>query len=56
MTGNGAEIDTHRLLLRLPEVTDAQALMEIHQDPEVLAQGLVTLTAPPGGIEVALRN
>ena len=30
--------------------------MEIHQDPQVLAQGLVTLTSPPGGIEVALRN
>lgn len=30
--------------------------MEIHQDPEVLAQGLVTLTSAPGGIEVAVRN
>ena len=30
--------------------------MEIHQDPEVLERGLVTLTAPPGGIDVALRN
>ena len=49
-------IETTRLLMRLPEATDAQALMEIHQDPEVLAQGLVTLTAPPGGIDVALRN
>jgi RimJ/RimL family protein N-acetyltransferase len=49
-------IETSRLLLRLPEAADAQALMEIHQDPEVLAQGLVTLTAPPGGIDVALRN
>src|SRR5207248_7328665 len=49
-------IETSRLLLRLPEAADAQALMEIHQDPEVLEQGLVTLTAPPGGIEVALRN
>ena len=49
-------IETQRLLLRLPEAPDAQALMEIHLDPEVLAQGLVTLTAPPGGIDVALRN
>lgn len=49
-------IETRRLFLRLPEPADAQALMEIHLDPEVLAQGLVTLTAPPGGIDVALRN
>jgi RimJ/RimL family protein N-acetyltransferase len=57
-------IETTRLLLRLPEAADAQALMEIHLDPEVLAQGLVTLTveglvtltAPPGGIDLALRN
>lgn len=49
-------IETTRLLLRLPEAADAQALMEIHQDPEVLEQGLVTLTAPPGGIELSLRN
>ena len=42
--------------MRPPEVADARALMEIHQDPEVLARGLVTLTSPPGGIEVALRN
>ena len=49
-------IETTRLLLRLPEAADAQALMEIHQDPEVLEQGLVTLTAPPGGLDVALRN
>src|SRR5690349_11840204 len=49
-------IETTRLLLRLPETEDAQALMEIHLDPEVLAQGLVTLTGPPGGIDVAFRN
>jgi RimJ/RimL family protein N-acetyltransferase len=49
-------IKTTRLLLRLPADVDAQALMEIHQDPEVLEKGLVTLTAPPGGIDVALRN
>jgi [ribosomal protein S5]-alanine N-acetyltransferase len=52
----GPVIETTRLLMRLPEAADAQALMEIHQDPEVLEQGLVTLTAPPGGIESALRN
>jgi RimJ/RimL family protein N-acetyltransferase len=53
---NTRVIETTRLSMRLPDATDAQALMEIHQDPEVLAQGLVTLTAPPGGIDVALRN
>ena len=29
---------------------------EIHQDPEVIARKQVTLTAPPGGIEVGARN
>ena len=42
-------IETTRLLLRLPEAADAQALMEIHLDPEVLEQGLVTLIAHPTG-------
>ena len=54
--GRERMIHTSRLLLRWPEPADAQALLEIHQDPEVLEQGLVTLTAPPGGIDVALRN
>lgn len=49
-------IETRRLLLRLPEAADAQALLEIHLDPEVVEQGLVTLIGPPGGIEVAYRN
>ena len=57
-------IETIRLLLRLPEAADAQALTEIHLDPEVLAQGLVTLIdhgvvtsiPPPAGLDVALRN
>ena len=30
--------------------------MEIHQEPEVIARGQVTLTSPPGGIELAARN
>jgi RimJ/RimL family protein N-acetyltransferase len=55
-TSGDRVIETTRLLLRLPEAADAQALMEIYQDPEVLEQGGVILTAPPGGIEVALRN
>jgi RimJ/RimL family protein N-acetyltransferase len=47
-------VDTLRLRLRLPEASDALALMEIHQDPEVIKS--IMLTAPPGGITVAWRN
>ena len=53
--GQERVIETSRLLLRLPEPADARALMEIHQDPVVVAEGLVTATAPPGGIDVALQ-
>jgi RimJ/RimL family protein N-acetyltransferase len=49
-------IETKRLLLRLPIPDDAEPFVEIHQDPEVLARKQVTLTSPPGGIEVGLRN
>jgi RimJ/RimL family protein N-acetyltransferase len=64
MMGTQRDIETTRLRLRLPEAADAQALMEIHLDPEVLAQGLVTLTAdgvatstvPPRDLDVAHRN
>ena len=49
-------IETKRLLLRLPILDDAESFVEIHQDPEVLARKQVTLTSPPGGIEVGLRN
>ncbi len=48
--------ETPRLLLRLPEELDAEPFVIIHQDPEVLEKKQVTLTAPPGGIEVGLRN
>ena len=51
-----APVETTRLLLRLPVAEDAAPFLEIHQDPEVLARKLVTLTSPPGGIEVGLRN
>jgi RimJ/RimL family protein N-acetyltransferase len=47
-------IETARLTLRLPKVDDAQALMEIHQDPQVLPA--VTLAKPPGDLTVAWRN
>ncbi len=49
-------LETSRLLLRLPAVEDAESMLEIHQDPEVVASKLVTLTAPVGGIDFALRN
>jgi RimJ/RimL family protein N-acetyltransferase len=49
-------IETERLLLRLPIADDAEPFMEIHQEPEVIARGQVTLTSPPGGIELAARN
>lgn len=46
--------ETPRLRLRLPEASDAQPLLEIHQDPEVIKY--VLLGAPLGGITVAWRN
>jgi RimJ/RimL family protein N-acetyltransferase len=49
-------IQTERLVLRLPVADDAEPFVEIHQDPEVIARKQVTLTAPPGGIEVGARN
>ena len=49
-------IETERLLLRLPVADDAEPFLEIHQDPGVIARQQVTLTAPPGGIEVGARN
>ena len=49
-------IETERLLLRLPVADDAEPFMEIHQDPEVIARKQVTLTSPPGGIELGARN
>ena len=49
-------IETARLLLRLPETADARPLMEIIWDAEVVELKQVTLTEPPGGIEMAERN
>jgi RimJ/RimL family protein N-acetyltransferase len=51
-----ASIDTPRLLLRLPERADAQAFLDLHQDPEVIELKQVTLLEAPGGIDLALRN
>jgi RimJ/RimL family protein N-acetyltransferase len=49
-------IETERLLLRLPVADDADPFVGIHQDPEVIALKHVTLTSPPGGIELGARN
>jgi RimJ/RimL family protein N-acetyltransferase len=49
-------VETTRLLLRLPERADAAALLEIHQDPEVIELKQVTLLEPLGGIDLGLRN
>ena len=49
-------VDTPRLLLRLPEIDDAQAFLDIHQDPELIELKQITLTEPVGGIDLAVRN
>ena len=49
-------VETSRLLLRVPEPADAGALMDIMWDPEVVEQKQVTLLAPPGGLDLALKN
>jgi hypothetical protein len=49
-------IETARLLLRMPELTDAEALMGVLWDPEVVEQKQVTLHEPPGGLDLALKN
>src|SRR5687767_2538976 len=49
-------VETPRLVLRVPELADAQALMGIIWDPEVVEQKQVTLREPPGGLDLALKN
>jgi RimJ/RimL family protein N-acetyltransferase len=49
-------VDTPRLLLRVPELADAEALMGILWDPEVVERKQVTLYEPPGGLDLALKN
>jgi RimJ/RimL family protein N-acetyltransferase len=49
-------VETARLVLRVPELTDAEALMGIIWDPEVVEQKQVTLLQPPGGLDLALKN
>jgi RimJ/RimL family protein N-acetyltransferase len=49
-------VETARLLLRVPELADAEALMAIFWDPEVVARKQVTLREEPGGLELAMTN
>jgi RimJ/RimL family protein N-acetyltransferase len=49
-------VETARLQLRVPELGDAEALMGILWDPEVVERKQVTLVEPPGGLELALKN
>lgn len=56
MTFASSSVETARLLLRVPQLADAAALMGILWDPEVVEQRQVTLREPPGGLELALKN
>jgi len=56
MTLPFTSIETARLLLRVPELADAQALMDILWDPEVVEQKQVTLSEPPGDLNLALKK
>jgi RimJ/RimL family protein N-acetyltransferase len=49
-------VQTPRLLLRVPDVGDATALMGIFWDPEVVERKQVTLLEPPGGFDLAAKN
>ena len=40
-------LDTVRLRLRLPEASDAEPMMEIHQDPEVIRSVVLTGAVHP---------
>jgi RimJ/RimL family protein N-acetyltransferase len=51
-----ADVRTARLLLRVPELADAEALMRVIWDPEVVEQKQVTLYEPPGDLDLAIRN
>ena len=49
-------VETTRLLLRMPQLPDAEALMGILWDPEIVEQKQVTLHQPPGDLDLALKN
>jgi RimJ/RimL family protein N-acetyltransferase len=56
VTFASSSVETARLLLRVPQLADADALMGILWDPEVVEQRQVTLREPPGGLDLALKN
>lgn len=47
-------VETPRLRLRLPQASDAEPFLQIHQDPEAIKH--LVLAAPAGGRTVAWRN
>ncbi len=47
-----SSVETARLLLRVPELAEAEALIRIFWDPEVVAQKQATLVEPPGGLDL----
>ena len=49
-------LETPRLLLRLPELSDVEPFMGIFWDPEVVEKKQVTLTESPGDVDVARRQ
>jgi RimJ/RimL family protein N-acetyltransferase len=49
-------VETARLLLRVPELADAESLMGIFWDPEVVERKQVTLREEPGGLDLAVKN
>jgi RimJ/RimL family protein N-acetyltransferase len=51
-----ATVETARLLLRVPELADAEPLTGVFWDPEVVERKQVTLREAPGGLDLALKN
>jgi RimJ/RimL family protein N-acetyltransferase len=51
-----APLETARLLLRLPDASDAESYMDFMWDPEVVKKKQVTLTEAPGDLELARRK
>ena len=49
-------IETTRLVLRVPQLEDAQDLMHVLSDAEVVEQQQVTLYERPASLELALKN
>jgi RimJ/RimL family protein N-acetyltransferase len=49
-------VETPRLLLRLPDLSDAAPFMDILWDPEVVEKKQVTLTEAPGDLGLARRK